>query len=551
MAQHELSLNKMEPLRIHLGKSLTLLNLESTLRKYYFNSFTTSSVEFDLTQIEWVSLFELSLLIQWINQLSEDNKYISVLFPITSFIHGSDKVEDDILADRPIMNSMRRRQRVCNFLFRLDVHKEIKRIIGTEPIYSSSEMVTSESTTDISFDDYNDPHDARLLPLISFLSQDDIDLDKELSNQRLLKLLEEHSCLDPIDSGMLSNVVIEELASNAVAYGIKDPLVKKGCAWVSARLVKASISTIREMPKWYAPAYKALLGNHYVELAICDNGNGIFEQLKDHAPPWLIKKTVSIKAILNYAFDKYSSSVSEFRSESESLPRGLFWVYDLVRQYKGILTVRSSGYYMVYDFLTRSKHPRLLGLHNEGGACTDLGGTSIQIILPQSEGFFLATSAYKIGKTLYDPINFEINPPDIDEFDLPKYAAEIAKNLESLCQGSEEIPIIVDLTSFDEFNRQHMLLITHLIQYIMYFQNPSLIWIFGPTKCSTFHNINAFLNSDGDIIEDLVAPSVDEMTVMFSGMDKYDIKICPIILPDSEIYWLGATNGYANLKLTP
>ncbi len=104
---------------IPIGKSLTPSAFENILKEYYLKSLDCHSIDFDLSLVEWISLLELLLLIKWINKLAHYKKDVRVLFPKLSFIHGIDDTEFDSLTEKPILHSMRRRQRVSSFLERL------------------------------------------------------------------------------------------------------------------------------------------------------------------------------------------------------------------------------------------------------------------------------------------------------------------------------------------------------------------------------------------------------------------------------------------------
>lgn len=114
----------------------------------------------------------------------------------------------------------------------------------------------------------------------------------------------------------------------------------------------------------------------------------------------------------------------------DTLPRGLFWVYDLVRQYGGIRAIRSGGYHMAYDFFNTRDDPRVIGLSDETGSCTQLGGTAIQIILPESGGFFLGSLPSVKSKKLEESILLPMLPPSEDEFDLDSYTRGLAATIE-------------------------------------------------------------------------------------------------------------------------
>ncbi len=528
-----------EEFKIYLGKSITQINFEKALNKNYQKSILEQHIFFDLKEIEWISLFDFLLLLQWINKLSKLDKNIKIACPSPNFLLGIDDSGVGVLVDEPIKKPMRRRSRVLEFLFRIGGINEFKRIIKNSQ--NDCELIIDRHSEDFEFSDDLDPYEAKILKISSFWDKEDLEVEKELSNIKLRNLLKKYSCLDVVDSGMLSNVVIEELASNAIKHGIDNVKNSFNCAWVTARLIKTSTSTLLEQSSYYKPAYKSLMGKHYVELSICDNGPGIHNKLKDFVPQWIYKNGITaVKATINYAFDKYSSSGSEFRTEFESLPRGLFYVFDLIRQYRGLLTVRSNGYYMAYDFLTRNKHPRLLGLYNNGGKCIDVDGTAIQIILPQSDSVSLSTTFSGMKNNLKDPIVYEVEVPEKNRKDINELKKIIPREIEGLCHGTGDIPIIIDFSAFDLDVIEHWYLYIYIFKYIIIFQNPNLLWVYSPYKKGILDEINNSLLFNQNKIEKL-ENEIQEIDQELSELGKYSVPVTPIILQNAQIKWLGAT----------
>ncbi|MDO8123661.1 MAG: phosphoribosyltransferase, partial [Candidatus Hermodarchaeota archaeon] len=534
-------------LRVPCGKSLTHLALESLLEEYFDRTLSTNSVDFDLTLLEWVSIFELLLLIQWIHRLAVEGKNIKVLFPYTAYLHEIDEDDVEVASRKSRLDAVRRRDRVKSFLCRLGIPKEVKRLLREYPIIFHEGSQVQFSDEIISFDDFQDPFDAKLFPITSFTSQDEIDVVPELSNSQLRTLLEKHSCLDPVDSGMLADVAIEELSSNAVLHGIQfdqgSTNTQQRCAWVCARLVKASWRSHEEVPDWLQDFYRSLSGKHFVELAIIDSGFGVYQHLNRHIPDWLAKKKPTVKAILDYAFDKFSSSVSPFRTQLDTVPRGLFCVYDLVRQYGGLLLIRSGGYYMAYDFLSRNRdRPRILSLDDDQGSCIDVGGTAIQILLPESRGLFLTGSAERVRSSLHRPISFPVDPPNEVQPDIDEYIKGLATDLESMCQYTPQVPVVVDYTALNDQNEEHLYLMARMIRYVLFLENPNILWQLGPENCETIKSINHRLIS-GSMPSDRRGSilSAERVMEIFDGISEHDRRICPMLLPTGEVIWLGAT----------
>lgn len=540
--------------RIMMGKSITNTSFEDVLTKGFDISQKYESIDFDLTQVEWVSIFELLLLIQWVHLLSLSKKKIRVFLPYTSTIPGIDPSISGLQSTREDLTPMYRRQKASSFLKNIEFNEEIKRLTDNFPLdidKGSSYEPDQAQVERIFKEERQNPFSARILRLKAFWNEDAISVEGELSNRQLRKMLEEHSCLDPIDSGMLSEVIINELVSNALQHGMgKQQSIddSSSCAWISARLVKSSKLSIKESPIWARQIYKNLLGRHYMEVAICDTGIGIFQALKDYILQTGNLKRLTVKVILDYAFNKFSSSKVGLRTEDDILPRGLFNIYDLVRQYGGILVLRSSGFYMAYDFLNDKKHPRLIDMYDNNGSCLNIaypgvsqGGTAIQIILPESKGLFIKTLPQSfLSDELDYPEHYIVTPQDISIFDLNTCTKKIAMEIENLCRLNENKTIFVDLTLFDSTDIKHLYVMARIVRYVIYLENPNLLWLVGPKDCDIFRQINIYLITGEYPDEECGLPKKDLKTI-FHGFKPFDRRICPMILPTGKVLWIGAS----------
>lgn len=476
---------KKDAKRIPFGNNLTPVAFEEKLAQYYKESEEYPALDFDLSLVEWVSLLELLLLIQWINHLTTQGKRVRVVFPYTAYIDGIDDQSTKLHHRGATYDQIYRRQKASDFLCRLQFHEILREIKGEYPIvFHQGKPLPTEVFQDLDFQD-PDPFQERLLSLKPFKSESELEINKELTNEKLRNILKTHSCLDPVDSGMLADVAIKELASNAIQHGIWSP--EKGGklskhndiaylpAWISARLVKSSWRTKQEAPQWLSKVYNALLGKHYVELAISDPGFGIYTTLKDHIPKFVFSDKPTVKGILDYAFDKFSSSRPQREKDLDRFPTGLFLVYNLVKDNGGVLILRSSGFFMAYDFLNNKKDPRLLDLLDETGQCIDVGGTAIQIILPESRGIFDTAPLYVDNWQFVEPEVLIIDSPD------PNYNGEadpiniVVSNIKEKCQKTTNVPIILDMLGFDLNYIQHTRFMLQFIRYVLYLENPNLI----------------------------------------------------------------------------
>lgn len=145
----------------------------------------------------------------------------------------------------------------------------------------------------------------------------------------------------------------------------------------------------------------------YLEFTFLDFGEGIINTLTGEYDKYIkskgtsnFKNTVKANQILEYAFWPESSrNHYHARLEHPELfPRGLYFLVDMVRRYKGLLTIRSGEGKIIYDFSDRiilQKSNRTLNVELEAVITvydaiksldvskSNFDGTLISIILPE------------------------------------------------------------------------------------------------------------------------------------------------------------------------
>ena len=91
-----------------------------------------------------------------------------------------------------------------------------------------------------------------------------------------------------------------------------------------------------------------------MQIVLCDHGKGIYDTLiKAYKKDAYLNKQKYYKNgercddepfVLRYSLDKLSSRHTEkSRLHFHNIPRGLAWVYDVVREYRGFLSIRSGS----------------------------------------------------------------------------------------------------------------------------------------------------------------------------------------------------------------
>ncbi|RZJ92425.1 MAG: hypothetical protein EOO20_01855 [Chryseobacterium sp.] len=176
----------------------------------------------------------------------------------------------------------------------------------------------------------------------------------------------------------------------------------------------------------------------YLEFTFLDFGDGIYKTLaeKFDSNKTLLSNSGAFKnerpenQILEYAFFAESSS-DQYNSRlqtPELFPRGLYFLIDMVRRYKGLLVVRSGPGKVVYDFSDRvtlkntgkevlASISRSFLLADSIRICKQenafFDGTMVSIILPERENNEVSYAPVRIdSRKLYSDIYFSSLTPD-------------------------------------------------------------------------------------------------------------------------------------------
>ncbi len=141
-----------------------------------------------------------------------------------------------------------------------------------------------------------------------------------------------------------------------------------------------------------------------MEIALCDKGPGIFETLHKtmiaEFGERVRKKGPSNSEVIEYAFLQYSTrktpqerlkklvQVLKSTHQFDAMPAtGLYWVKEVCREFRGMLSIRSRSSVLVYDFFTKphQKVPLVLESIKSGKKhlkLPDLPGVQIKLCFP-------------------------------------------------------------------------------------------------------------------------------------------------------------------------
>jgi signal transduction histidine kinase/orotate phosphoribosyltransferase len=334
-------------------------NIESLLTRYYHKSRDAhGTVIFDLQDITWCDPFSLSLLTLWIKELVSLKVKIHVLSPLEPklqhFFQGFHFVKTLIAAEIS-----------HNFLDS-----------GALPV----DMQIVSPTLPLTF--YDAPGLGKLLN----------DLQ---STDRINIVLREISDADIVKSGAIRDVVIAELGNNFFNHAegrfAHLLMITSGVVpddKLSAR-TRAQTNNVYPSEKSF---FQTLRGQPFLTLVFSDMGPGIPETIRQaYIDDLVVGQKVenpTDKDLLKYAFLYHSTGrtlkqrtgrLSEIIKDIKNMPpppTGLYHLRKIVREYQGMLVVRSRKARLVEDFLSSLAPP----INFED--VSDFGGTQYKLYIP-------------------------------------------------------------------------------------------------------------------------------------------------------------------------
>lgn len=392
----EIKIGDKEPIRkftsISINKYLPDLN-KSMSGKH-------KQVVFNLEKIEWVSVTGLTFLFGWIRQLNKRKVEIEIKF--SDFSSLSDETQKQRIISLYVWWEMYK-------LFKDSPKTESSYFnIGSE----MEKFYTQKKNLDgphwkrvIPFKILKSS-----FPSDQYIIRDKIKSDVSdlfSLNKDVIQLLQENTCYDPFENELLSDVIVTELYLNSILHAYPAKIQKSLTSECYFAAILSSIRTAEDRKRFVKEKdgreisnrqaefeNKNILKSNYlkelepderdffyrfgkennndfirneslVEFAYIDFGNGIpntlrksFQENKDIE--WYIRNLNSINKdyinedskILEYSFLPSSSRnpLNINLDLHQYFPRGLYYLIDIIRRYKGQIVCRSNYGRIVYDF---------------------------------------------------------------------------------------------------------------------------------------------------------------------------------------------------------
>lgn len=233
--------------------------------------------------------------------------------------------------------------------------------------------------------DYSDT--PRVLPLHAFSSRQQASSIRSLvtptpENDTLRSLLRSAGFVHEHDVAGLANLVLHELALNAIEHAKVVPALAFAVAHVSNPSVKAAQRRNSHAAEWERALFDRIDHEGVTEIVVGDAGVGLVDSLKRAASAAGKRKPEDVAA---WAFDAYSTSKEQLGQHT----RGLWAVKEKIRHLRGVLFVGTGyddgqhrlGFY--WDFLNDpgqvAPKPVAMKADPEGA----FRGCYFQILIPQ------------------------------------------------------------------------------------------------------------------------------------------------------------------------
>ena len=386
-------------MQIDLGNKLTSVNFEQLISKYWKVSLNEKIIEFNLSRLEWIAIEQITFLISWINELSNQNKRVSILLPSSK----------DILTTDPIF---KRRQKCVNYL--LIDWKLLNFLDSKVQIISGDIKSTRKAKRDIPY------HVVETRPYIAATFDIEFYELYETAFSRFVNYIEkeikESTLLNYFDNHFLHYSIIKEFYSNTCQHAYPNPQSKKCFFSLDSNnkiddkkfygdVLKQKLNErYSERPLEEQSFFKNHEGKYintsFIEFNFMDFGEGIVSTLKekyekekiillsDKLSPNHLNQNEDTR-ILEYAFLLFTSKY-ELGKDFEMhdyIPRGLYIIKDIVKRYGGMIIARSKKGKVIFNWNALNTSDEVVFRENDNDP--DIGegfpGTSITIILPSKE----------------------------------------------------------------------------------------------------------------------------------------------------------------------
>lgn len=614
---------------INFNKKFASAHLDNIVEKYWDKADKaplTEVISFNLKEIEWIGLEEITFLFGWFRYLVLNNKKIKIHLP-------------------PYNSNFKQHNQLVNLWGKWKIYSFLSLLEGNNNLLdyfnidSSVNKIIDAQIRKKHFTQENLEDDITVVPFQSISTSgygdirsiDDLVINKIHKPLNLAKqvydVLEQNTELPSNENLLLSKIVTNELFLNVIHHSletqrsdahecyfaislkrkytieniIKSENYKKVFERQSISKEPFEIARDKIIPFSYDEAKTKLnfyltkvlpdgyreersaetldyfrdntkinqfKNETYIEFSFLDFGQGIPSSLvsnyeKDiaNSATNFIKQELNANhfkqnkdtQILEYAFLLNSSRHPfdlELQTEYE-IPRGLYFLIDIVRRYNGMVVARSGKGKVVFDFSKEVNDIRDAIIYSkQDSSLSFFQGTLVSIVLPASQSFSSKRGAtkpsYKLPEKLLPKKNYYYALIDL--------IREIEKAHEKQGQPKPTLQVVYK-ELFDSINSifnkhrgESTLLIFDCSGFSVFPLKHKLLYFF-----STSPNVNeqtsvVLVNfNDKEIIQNTKNSIAFKLNLQ--GATNHLFKPIPIINSEDEIFWIGVANELDEAKL--
>jgi hypothetical protein len=616
-------------MEIIFGNKFTPAHLDYIVKEYWENAENASPLEiinFNLQEIEWIALEEITFLFGWFRYLVLNNKRIKIHLPA---YNSNFKQHNQLI-------NLWGKWKIYSFMNLLEGNKNLLDYFNID---SSVNSIIDSQIRKKQFNQDNIEDDVTVVPFQyigtsgygDIRSIDDLVINKIHKPLNLLRqvkdILEMATDLSENEALLLSKIVTNELFLNVIHHSFetnksnanecyfaislkrkytveniirsennKKIYGRQSISKESFEIAKEKIETFTEeeaksklnfyltkvLPKGYNEerALETLdffrddtkkyqfRNETYIEFSFIDFGQGIPNSLGSNYKNDIsnsknnyIKQELNLNhfkqnidtQILEYAFLLNSSRHPfdlEMQTEYE-IPRGLYYLIDIVRRYNGMVIARSGKGKVVFDFSKEVNEIRdAIRYSKDDSMLSSFQGTLISIVLPATQNFSSKSGATKPSYKLPDKVQAKQN----HYYALIDLIREIETKYETKKLAKPTLQVVYK-ELFDSINSvfnkhrlESVLLIFDCTGFSVFPLKHKLLYFF-----STSPNVNeqtsvVLVNfNDKDIIQDVKNSIAFKLNR--TGTTNYLYKPIPIINSEEEIFWVGVANDFDEAKL--
>ncbi|RYU91784.1 hypothetical protein [Emticicia agri] len=432
------------PIYIQIPQKFTCLHFKEFFNLYWEKSKASDKIVINLSNTEWISLEGIVLLFSFINYIKIFNKNVQITVIMPSF--GETDFERKIITSElkkyPNINSIEK-ENLINSLINSSRFRRRQRFLSLMEvwkIYEScnlriEESIEGSNLINKEIDKYRaklgDKYFHKVVPFKKincnnlvveenteeaheFVRQN---IEAELNNLYSLSkdvesILSSNSSFTPFENKSLSHIITNELILNVAHHAFENKRNPYNECYLAislnkkldnkyndenelSRKIESNLTNERIAESWnfFKQGKKNYQNRSYVEFALVDFGNGIpstlIEKFNEVKKENVDKKFNSLKIedqILEFAFELDSSrnSLSKNFEIQPLVPRGLYFLLETVRLYRGLLFVRSRKGRVLYDFSINNDVNDNILINSEVEDY-EFPGTFYNILLPDSE----------------------------------------------------------------------------------------------------------------------------------------------------------------------